>query len=109
MSGKSIEVNQSNWESEILRSELPVLVELWAGWCAPCKMISPIVEEIAEEYEGKLRVALVNTEAYPAVLTENAVMSIPALLLFKDGEVVTRLMGFKPKEKILSKILEHID
>src|SRR5688500_5585691 len=106
MSGKSIEVNRSNWESEILRSELPVLVELWAGWCAPCKMISPIIEEIAEEYEGKLRVALVDTEAYPDVLTENAVMSIPALLLFKNGEVVTRLMGFKPKEKILSKIAE---
>ena len=108
MSGKSIEVNRSNWESEILRSELPVLVELWAGWCAPCKMISPIIEEIAEEYAGKLRVALVDTEAYPDVLTENAVMSIPALLLFKDGEVVTRLMGFKPKEKILSKISEYL-
>ena len=109
MSGKSFEVNQADWDIEILRSELPVLVELWAEWCSPCKMISPIIEEIAEEFAGKLRVATIDTEANPDVLTQNGVMSIPVLLLFKNGEVVTRLTGYKPKDKIISKILEHLD
>jgi thioredoxin 1 len=109
MSTKTFEVNQAEWDSEVLRSELPVLVELWADWCSPCYMITPIIEEIAEEYAGKLRVATVDTEANPDILTQNGVMSIPALLLFKDGKVVTRLTGFKPKEKIISKIQEYLD
>ena len=109
MSSKTFEVSQADWESEILRSELPVLVELWAEWCGPCNMIEPIIEQIAEEYAGKLRVATVDTEANPDILTQHGVMSIPAFLLFKDGKVVTRLTGFKPKDKIISKIAEYLD
>jgi thioredoxin 1 len=107
MTSKIFEVNQSDWDTEVLHSELPVLVELWAEWCSPCKMIDPIVDEIAEEFAGRLRVATIDTEANPDVLTQNGVMSIPALLLFKHGEVVTRLTGYKPKEKIISKIAEY--
>ena len=109
MSSKTFEVNQAEWDREILRSELPVLVELWAEWCSPCNMIEPIIEEIAEEFAGRLRVATVDTEANPEILSRHSVMSIPALLLFKNGEVVTRLTGFKPKDKIISKIAEHLD
>jgi thioredoxin 1 len=108
MGNKTFDVNQAEWESEVLGSDTPVLVDFWAEWCGPCKMIAPIVDELAEEYDGKLRVAKLDADANPDILTNYQIMGIPTLILFKNGEAVARITGFKPKDKIVSKLVEHI-
>lgn len=108
MSEKTMDVNQAEWQSEVLGSEMPVLVDFWAEWCGPCKMIAPIVDEIAEQYDGKLRVVKLDSDANPDILMQYGIMGIPTLILFKGGEDVVRITGFKPKEKIVGKLLEHI-
>lgn len=108
MSSKTLDVTQGEWESEVLGSDLPVLVDFWAEWCGPCKMVSPIVSQIAEEYQGKLRVVKVNADANPDLVTQYGVMGLPTLLLVKSGEAIERITGFKPKEKILSHITGHL-
>jgi thioredoxin 1 len=108
MGSKAFEVNETEWESEILKSSTPVLVDFWAEWCAPCKMLDPIVDEIAEEYQGKLRIAKIDADANTDVVTRYGVMGMPTLILFKNGEEVERISGFKTKDKIMSKFGEHI-
>lgn len=108
MGSKAFEVEEKNWDSEVLNSSTPVIVDFWAEWCAPCKMIDPIVDEIAEEYAGKLRVAKIDADANPDVITRYGVMGMPTLILFKNGEEVERVAGFKSKDKIMSKFGEHI-
>jgi thioredoxin 1 len=109
MGAKTFDVNQAEWESEVLGSDTPVLVDFWAEWCGPCKMIAPIVDEIAEEYEGKVRVAKVDADANQQVLQQYGIMGIPTLILFKNGEAVERITGFKPKDKILGKLIPHFN
>lgn len=108
MSSKTPDVNEANWETLVLDSATPVLVDFWAEWCGPCKMVAPIVNQIAEEYDGKLRVVKVNADANPDLITAYNVMGIPSLLLFKDGEVIERVTGYKPKAQILAKFASHI-
>lgn len=95
-----ITITKENFESEVLKSDIPVLVDFWATWCGPCKMIAPVVEEIAEEYEGKIKVGKVNIDEEMDLALENKVVSIPTLILFENGVAVKREVGFMTKEEI---------
>ena len=108
MANITLDVNQAEWENEVLGSPVPVLVDFWAEWCGPCKMVSPIVSQLAEEYAGKLRVVKINADANPDLMNQYGVMGLPTLLLIKDGETVERIAGFQPKDKIISKLASHI-
>jgi thioredoxin 1 len=104
-----IEITDANFAAEVEQSDTPVLVDFWAPWCGPCKMIAPIVQEIAEEYEGKLKVGKLNTDDNQQVPTKFGIMSIPTLMLFKNGEVVERIVGAQPKEALTGKIKAVLD
>ncbi len=93
-------INQDNFEQEVLKSEKPVLLDFWASWCGPCRMVSPIVDEIAEEHP-EIKVCKVNVDEEPELAAKFEVMSIPSLFVIKNGEIVSRGVGAKPKNQIL--------
>ena len=93
-------VTDSTFETMVLKSEVPALVDFWASWCAPCRAIAPIVDEMAQEYTGKLRVVKVNVDDNPATPGKYGVRGIPTLILFKDGKVVDQLVGAVPRNQI---------
>jgi len=97
-------VTDENFKAEVLDAKIPVLVDFWAEWCMPCKMIAPTVEAIAKEYEGKLKVCKLNVDDAPVTATQYRVMSIPTLLLFKNGKVVDKTVGVVPKAAIDAKL-----
>jgi thioredoxin 1 len=101
---KEFEFTDANFDQEVLRSDRPVLVDFWAPWCGPCRMIAPIVAEISSEYEGKLKVGKLNTDDNQAIAVRYAVMSIPTLMIFKNGEPVARIVGAQPKQALTGKI-----
>ncbi len=94
------EVNDKNFASEVLQSELPVLVDFWAPWCGPCKSIAPIIEELASEYTGKIKIAKLNVDDNPATPGQYGVRSIPTLILFKGGKVLEQTVGAQPKTRL---------
>ena len=96
-------VTDAQWQDEVLSSDKPVLVDFWAEWCGPCRMVSPIVDEIAEEEPG-LKVVKLNVDENPNAARQYGVMSIPTLLVFKDGEPAKRIVGAKPKAALLSEL-----
>jgi len=109
MAGKNvIELTDSNFDQEVLKSDVPVLVDFWATWCGPCRAIAPIVDEIATQYAGKLKVGKVDTDRNPIHASKLGVSSIPALFVFKGGEVVERIVGAKPKAALLNVITPHL-
>ena len=105
---KPIEVTDKTFEQTVLKAEVPTAVDFWAVWCGPCKMIAPILEEIAQEYEGKIQVTKLDVDYNNESAMKYGVMSIPTLILFKNGQPVERIVGFMPKEKLLSKITPHL-
>lgn len=101
---KPKEVTDNNFKDEVIKSDKPVLVDFWADWCGPCKMVAPVVEDLAEEYEDQLKVCKLDVDANQATASEHGVMSIPTLIYFKDGEEVDKIVGYQPKENIVQKL-----
>ena len=97
-------VTDRNFETEVLKSNLPVLVDFWAEWCGPCRMVSPIVEEIAKDLKGKLKVAKINVDESQDLAAQFNIMSIPTLLIFKKGEPVEQMVGAMSKDQLLARI-----
>lgn len=97
----TIHVTEADFDAVVLGSELPVLVDFWAPWCNPCRMLGPVIDEIADEVDGKALVCKVNIDEEQDLAQEYRVMSIPTLLFFKDGKVVNQLVGVRPKEELL--------
>ena len=93
-------LTEATFENEVIKSDIPVLVDFWATWCGPCKMLSPIIAEIADEYEGKVKVAKVNVDEQSALAAKYGIMSIPTLILFKNGEIADKTVGLRSKEQI---------
>ena len=107
MSGKPVEVKDGQFPEEVLKFSAPVLVDFWAAWCGPCRMVAPVLEEIAGEYEGKIKVVKVNVDECGETAQRYGVMSIPTMMLFKNGEPVETIVGFRPKEA-LSEIIDKV-
>jgi thioredoxin 1 len=103
-----VHVTDDTFDAEVIQAAMPAMVDFWAPWCAPCRMIAPILEEIAEEYDGQLKVTKLDVDQNPQVAGQFGVMSIPTLILFKDGEAVERLVGYMPKARLLEKITPHL-
>jgi thioredoxin 1 len=97
-------VTDANWDSEVLQSETPVLVDFWAEWCGPCRMVAPVVDEIAGEKAGSLKVLKLNVDENPDTARAYRVMSIPTLMVFKDGQEAKRIVGAKGKDALLSDV-----
>ena len=97
-----IKITGANFEEEVLKSELPVLVDFWAAWCGPCRMLAPAVAQIAAECEGKIKVGKVNVDEQPELAQRFGIMSIPTVLVFKDGKKVNQSIGLVPKDKLLA-------
>ncbi|HEX2254572.1 MAG TPA: thioredoxin [Thermoanaerobaculia bacterium] len=101
---KPMDLSDTNFETEVLQSDKPVLVDFWAPWCGPCRMVGPVVEELAGEYEGRLKVAKVNTDENQARASQLGIRGIPTLIFFKDGREVDRVVGALPKPALKARV-----
>ena len=96
----AIEITDSSFKSEVIESEIPVLVDFWAPWCGPCKTVAPVLDELANEYEGKVKIVKLNVDENQSTATEFGIKSIPTLIIFKSGKAVDQTMGAQPKENL---------
>ncbi len=108
MGSHTVELTEGNFESEVEKSSIPVLVDFWAAWCGPCRALAPTVDEIAKDYDGKVKVGKLDVDANSALSARFSIRGIPTLLIFKDGQVKEQLVGAVPKATIESALSKHI-
>lgn len=108
MAGNVLEFTDDNFQTQVLQSSQPVLVDFWAPWCGPCRMIAPVVEELANDYAGRVRVGKLNTDENPHVASSMGISAIPTLILFKNGQPVERMMGLQQKARLSAAIDRHL-
>jgi len=104
-----LHLTDSNFKKEVLESELPVLVDFWAPWCGPCKMIAPIIEDLAKEFDKKIRIGKINLDENPKIATHYGIMSIPTIVFFKKGKVMEQIVGVLSKSKFKRKLEENLE
>ena len=104
MGGAVVEYSETKFEQEVLKSSTPVLVDLWAAWCGPCRMIAPMIEELATQFQGKIKMGKLNVDDHPQVAAQYRIMNIPTLLVIKGGTEVDRIVGVVPKEELVRRL-----
>lgn len=97
---KPVEIEESKFDEAVLKSEIPVMVDFWAPWCGPCRMVAPVVEELSDDYDGKVNFVKINVDNSPKIASQYGIMSIPTLMVFKGGKPVDTIIGFRPKEEL---------
>ena len=104
MAASVTEFSENNFDLEVMKATTPVLIDMWAAWCGPCRIIAPVVEELAHTYQGKMKMGKLNVDDHPQVAAQFRIMNIPTLLLFKEGKEVDRIVGVVPKEELVRRI-----